>query len=92
MTSLDRLDNCIKVLDDTIRTGDECIVSLNEQGEKIKLVQKKTDHISPQISSSRRIVSNMLAVSRYNKIGQCLIISFLIGIAVELVVLIALKK
>ena len=56
MTSLDRLDNCIKVLDDTTIVGNDTIIRLNDQGEKIKLIRKRTEDMNPQISHSRYIV------------------------------------
>jgi len=92
MNSLDRLDNCIKVLDDTTIVGNDTIITLNEQGEKIKLIRKKTENMNPQISRSRYIVSNMFARLRNNKIIQWLIILLLISIAIMLIILIATKK
>jgi len=92
MNSLDRLDNCIKVLDDTTIVGGDTIITLNEQGEKIKLIRKKTENMNPQISRSRYIVSNMFARLRNNKIIQWLIILLLISIAIMLIILIATKK
>ena len=92
MTSLDRLDNCIKVLDNTMIVGNDTIVTLNDQGETIKLIQKKTDNMNPQISHSRYIVSNMFARLRNNKIIQWIIILFLVAIAIMLIILVATKK
>ena len=92
MTSLDRLDNCIKVLDDTTIVGNDTIIRLNGQGEKIKLIHKKTENMNPQISHSRYIVSNMFARLRNNKIIQWIIILCLIAIAIMLIALIPTKN
>lgn len=89
--SLTRLDNCIKTLDDTTVIGNDTIIILNEQGEKIRLIKNKVNNINPQINHSRYIVSNMMNRVRNNKIIQYLILFLLAAIGIMLIVLLATK-
>jgi hypothetical protein len=92
MTSLDRLDNCIRVLDNTVIIGNDTLNTLDTQTEKIKLIKKKTNEMNPQISRSRYIINSMFRHNKKNEIIQYLILILLIGIAIMLIVLISTKN
>ena len=57
MSSLDRLDNCIRVLDNTVVISNDTLNTLDTQSEKIKLIKKKTNDMHPQINRSRYIIN-----------------------------------
>jgi hypothetical protein len=92
MTSIDRLDNCIRVLDNTVVIGNDTLNTLDTQIEKIKLIKKKTNEMNPQISRSRYIINSMFRHNKKNEIIQYLILILLVGIAIMLIVLIATKN
>jgi t-SNARE complex subunit (syntaxin) len=90
--SLDRLDNCIRILDDTTEIGNDTLGLLDEQTEKINLIGKKTSDMNPQINRSRYIINNMFAHNKKKQIIQYLVLLLLVIIGIIIIILIATKN
>ena len=89
--SLDTLDNCIKMLDNTTNIGNDTLITLDEQTEKIKLIKQKNDNINPQINRSRYVINNMIRHNKKKQMIQYLILLLLIIIGIIMIILIATK-
>ena len=90
-SSLDRLDNCIDILNSTTIVGNDTLDALNYQTDKIKLIKQKNNNMNPQINRSRYIINSMFRHNKRNEIIQYLILLLLAIIGIVLIVLIATK-
>jgi hypothetical protein len=90
-SSLDRLDNCIKILDNTTNIGNDTLNTLDYQTDKIKLIKQKNDNMNPQINRSRYIINSMFRYNKRNQIIQYLVLLLLVIIGIIMIILIVTK-
>ena len=67
-SSLDRLDNCIDILNSTTIVGNDTLDALNYQTDKIKLIKQKNNNMNPQINRSRYIINSMFRHNKRNEV------------------------
>lgn len=90
--SLNDLDMCIVLMQDTENISKNILTQLDNQEEKINLINKKSIDMKTPLNKSGYVLSNMIKRDKRKTIIQIIVIILCIIISILLVVLIAKKN
>ncbi len=91
--SNDKLDRCLRTLNETENIGIDTLVELDKQGKTIINIKDKMDNsINPNINKSNSVIVGMLRRFQKNKYVQYVTVLICIAIIVMLFILIIVKK
>ena len=93
MNGSQRLAQCVVMVEDSIKTGNMGLNELQNQGDKLRLIQTQLDdNITPNMNQAHQNITNMEVRERRNKIIKIAIVVVGIIVIICLIILNIIKN